>query len=425
MQFKRTLTAGACILLGAAAANPAAADMASFYKGKTMTIYIGVSAGGGYDAYARLLARHIVRHIPGNPRMIAKNYTGASGLRMVNALYNVFPQDGTSIAHIGRSLVSEPLMGNKGAKFDGSKIQWLGSFNSENSMCTFWHKSPIKTLDDLLTKPSIVGGIARGSTMDIHAKLVNNLIGGKMRLVTGYPGGADVNLATERGEVDGRCSWSWSSIQATGADWLRDKKINLVIQFAFKKHPDLMHVPLIRDLVTNKKDRDALDVHLAPQVYGRPVGIGPKVPNDRYQMLKKAFWATMHDAKFLADAKKRRLPINPTSGDDVTKLVKRVYAMPKDVIAHAQLIGTSSKRTQVSKAVVPVVTHKGVISGVKRAGRRVSWKGGGKKGKLRVSGRRTKVTIGGKKAKRKALKAGMQCQFTVKGASTALKIACN
>ncbi len=427
MQFKPTLTAGACILLGAAAAYPAAAatDVASFYKGKVMTIYIGVSAGGGYDAYARMLARHIVRHIPGNPRMIAKNYTGASGLRMVNALYNVFPQDGTNIAHIGRSLISEPLLGNKGAKFDGSKLQWLGSFNSENSMCTFWHTSKIKTLEDLLTKPSIVGGIAKGSTIDIHTRLVNNLIGGKMRLVTGYPGGADVNLATERGEVDGRCSWSWSSIQATGADWLKAKKINLVIQFAFKKHPDLMDVPLIRDMVTDKKDRDALDFHLAPQVYGRPMGTGPGVSNARYQALKKAFWDTMQDPKFLADAKKRRLPINPTSGEDVTKLIKRVYAMPKDVIAHAKFVGSSSAKTQVSKAVIPVVTHKGVISGVKRAGRRVSWKGGGKKGKLKVSGSRTKVTIAGKKAKRKALKAGMSCSFTVKGASTALEIACN
>jgi tripartite-type tricarboxylate transporter receptor subunit TctC len=357
--------------------------------------------------------------------MIAKNYTGASGLRMVNALYNVFPQDGTSIAHIGRSLISEPLLGNKGAKFDGSKLQWLGSFNSENSMCTFWHKSKIKTLNDLLTIPSVVGGIGRGSTMDVHAKLVNNLIGGKMKLVTGYPGGADVNLATERGEVDGRCSWSWSSIQATGADWLKSKKINLVIQFAFKKHPDLMDVPLIRDLVTNQKDRDALDFHLAPQVYGRPVGTGPGVPHARYQMLKKAFWDTLHDPKFLADAKKRRLPINPTSGEDVTKLIKRVYAMPKDIIAHAQFLGTSSKRTQISKAVIPVMTYKGVISKVKRAGRRVSWKGGGKKGKLKVSGSRTKVTIAGKKAKRKALKVGMSCAFKVKGASTALEIACN
>ena len=425
MQLKRTFTAGACILLGTASAASAASDVASFYKGKTMTIYIGVSAGGGYDAYARMLGRHIVRHIPGNPRMIAKNYTGASGLRMVNALYNVFPNDGTNIAHIGRSLISEPLLGNKGAKFDGSKLQWLGSFNSENSMCTFWHKSKIKTLDDLLTIPSVVGGIAKGSTIDIHTRLVNNLLGGKMKLVTGYPGGADVNLATERGEVDGRCSWSWSSIQATGADWLKGNKINLVLQFAFKKHPDLMDVPLIRDLVTNQKDRDALDFHLAPQVYGRPVGTGPRVPHARYLALKKAFWDTMNDPKFLAEARTRRLPINPTNGDDVTKLIKRVYAMSPEVIAHAKFLGTSSAKTQVAKAVVPVVTYKGVISGVKRAGRRVTWKGAGNKGKLRVSGSRTKVTIAGKKAKRKALKVGMNCAFTVKGASTALEIACN
>ena len=332
--------------------------------------------------------------------------------------------EGDFIAIIGRNLISEPLMGNKGAKFDGSKIQWLGSINSENSMCTFWYKSKIKNLNDLLTIPSIVGGTARGSTIDIHTRLVNNLLGAKMRLVTGYPGGADVNMATERGEVDGRCSWSWSSIQATGADWLRDKKINLVIQFSMKQHPDLKHVPLIRDLVTNKKDRDALDVHLAPQVYGRPMGTGPKVPRARYVALRDAFWATMHDPKFLADAKKRRLPIQPTSGAEVAELVKRVYAMPPDVIAHAKFLGTSSAKTQTSKAVIPVVTSMGKITKIKRGGRRVSWAGGGKKGKLKVSGRRTKITIAGKKAKRKALKTGMNCSFKVKGVSTAMEINC-
>ncbi len=413
-----------CIALGAGVTRPAAADVASFYKNKVMTMYVGVSAGGGYDAYARTIAQYMGRHIPGNPKMIVKNLTGAGGLRMTNTLYNVLRQDGTNIAIMMRNLVSEPLFGNKAAKFDGSKFQWLGSANQEYSLCTFWHTSAIKTYDDLISKPAIVGGISLGSTVDVHARLVNNLLGGKLRLVTGYPGGADINLATERGEVDGRCAWSWSSINATGADWLRDKKIGLTIQFAMKKHPDLPHIPLVRDLVTDLIDKQALDVHLSPQVYGRPFATGPKVPADRAAALRAAFWATMTDPVFLAAAKKRRLQIDPTTGAQVAKLVNAVYAMPPDIIERARIAGTSSERTKVSKAVVPVETHMGKISGIKSAGRRVSWAGGGKKGKLRVSGRRTKVLIAGKKAKRKALKVGMDCAFTVKGAQTALKIEC-
>ncbi len=412
------------IAFGVALAAPAAADVASFYKNKTMTMYVGVSAGGGYDAYARTIAQHIVRHIPGNPRMIVKNLTGAGGMRMTNSLYNVFRQDGTNIAIMMRNLVSEPLFGNKAARYDGSKFQWLGSANQEYSLCTFWHTSPIKTYEDLISKPGIVGGISKGSTVDVHARLVNNLLGGQLRLVTGYPGGADINLATERGEVDGRCGWSWSSINATGADWLRDKKISLTIQFAMKKHPDLPNIPLVRDMVTDPADKQALDVHLAPQVYGRPFATGPKVPADRAAALRAAFWATMTDPVFLAAAKKRRLQIDPTPGEQVAKLVKAVYAMPREIIERARIAGTSSERTQVSKAVVPVETHMGKISGIKSSGRRVSWAGGGKTGKLRVSGRRTAILIAGKKAKRKALQVGMSCAFTVKGAQTALKIDC-
>ncbi|MDX1484821.1 MAG: hypothetical protein R3229_10085 [Alphaproteobacteria bacterium] len=415
---------GTAFLAIAGMAGPATADVASFYKGKVMTVYIGVSAGGGYDAYARTIARHITRHIPGNPRMVAKNYTGASGMRMVNSLYNVFKQDGTNIAHISRNLVSEPLFGNKAAKFDGSKIKWLGSANQEYSLCTFWHTHKINSVEDMLSRKLIMGGISVGSTIDIHTRLANNLLGGEMRLVTGYPGGADINLAMQRGEVEGRCAWSWSSINATGYQWLRDKKITYVLQFAMKKHPDLPHVALIRDLVKDPKDKQALDVHLSPQLYGRPFGTGPGVPDDRFKALRKAFWDTMHDKTFLAEAKKRRLPIDPAPGEEVEKLVKMVYAFPPDVIARAKEIGQTAARVSVAKAKVPVFTHVGKITRVRAGGRRVSWAGDGKKGKLRVSGRRTKITVAGQKAKRKALKVGMECTFKVKGAQSALNIDC-
>jgi len=429
MKFAKILHAsalGAILVALAAVPKPAAAatDVESFYKSKVLTMYIGVSAGGGYDAYARMVARHIVRFIPGNPRMVAKNYTGAGGMRMLNSLFNVFKQDGTNVAHVMRNTVSEPLFGNKNAKYDGSKIKWLGSANQEYSLCTFWYTHGIKTVEDMTSQPLIMGGQNVGSTIDIHTRLVNNLLGGQMRLVTGYPGGADINLAMQRGEVQGRCAWSWSSINATGAQWLRDKKITMTLQFSMKQHPDLKHVPLIRDLVKNKRDAQALDVHLSAQLFGRPFGMGPGVPDDRFKAMRKAFWTTMNDKKFLSDSKKRRLQIDPARGEEVERLVKMIYAFPPDVIARAKEIGTSSERTKVSKAVIPVNTYMGKITKVKRAGRRVSWKGDGTKGKLKVSGSKTKVTIGGKKAKRKSLKVGMACSFKVRGTSQALNIDC-
>lgn len=266
MTVRKYIVTPICLALGLAVATPAAADVASLYKNKTPTMYVGVSAGGGYDAYARIVAAHMGRHIPDKLRIIVKNLTGAGGMRMTNAFYNAFAQDGTNMAIMMRNLVSEPLFGNKGTKFDGTKLQWLGSANQEYSLCTFWHTKPTKTYEDLISKPGIVGGISKGSTTDVHARLVNNLLGGKLKLVIGYSSGAGINLATERGEVDGRCGWSWSSINPTGADWLRDKKISLTIQFAMKNHPGLPHIPLIRDLVKDPDDKKALDVHLSAQV---------------------------------------------------------------------------------------------------------------------------------------------------------------
>jgi tripartite-type tricarboxylate transporter receptor subunit TctC len=424
-KFIKTLaTTATAIALVAGMTGSAAADVASFYKGKVITMYISFSAGGGYDAYARLIMRHMVRHIPGNPRGVAKQYTGAGGVRALNALYNVFPQNGTAIGQVGRSAIAQPLWGNKGAKFDGSKLKWLGSANTEYSLCVFWHESKFKTTEDLLTGKPAMGGVGIGSSIDVFTLLTNNLLGANIKLITGYPGGADINLAMQRKELDGRCGWSWSSILSTAGTWLRDDKINMTLQYGLKKHPDLQQIPLVTDLVKSERDKQALKVHLAPQVYGRPFAVGPKVPDDRYKALRTAFWKTLHDPVFLADAKKRRLPITPTSGEEVAKLVKEIYALPKDLLAYADKVGNSRDTTTVVKAVIPVNTYQGSITKIKRGGRRVSWKGAGKGGKLRVSGSKTKIFVAGKKGKRKTLTVGMNCAFTVKGAQTALKIDC-
>ena len=395
----------------------------NFYKNKRMIMYIGYSAGGGYDRYARTLGRHMGRHIPGNPRFTAKNYTGAGSMRLANSLYNTFKQDGSIVAHIGRTVPLEHLTGNPKAKFNANKFQWLGSLNQETSTCAFWHTSGIKTVDDLFNKNPIVGGTGVGSGTDTQAMMLNNLMGTKLTLISGYPGGVDINLAMERGEVHGRCAWSWSSVLATRKKWVDEKLVVFPLQIALKPHKDLMHIPLITSFVTKKRDRQALELILSALTMGRPFTVGPKVPAGRVAILRAAFDATVKDKKFLAESKKGRLPINPVSGKDVQKLLAGLYSFPKEVIDHARDAISKTNNIKITKAVVKTYVHKGKITKIKRGGKRVSWKGGGAKGKLRVGGK-TKITVSGKKAKRKTLKKGMSCTFTVKGAQKALKIAC-
>ena len=253
---------------------------------------------------------------------------------------------------------------------------------------------------------------------------MNNLLGAKQKLITGYPGGADISLAMQRNELDGRCGWSLSSIRSTAPTWIRDNKISFTLQHALKKHPDLQTIPLITDLVSSKRDKQALKVHLAPQAYGRPFAVGPKVPEDRFKALRAAFWKTMKDPEFLADAKKRKMPIDPLPGEEVQALVGEIYALPKDVLAYADQVGNSRERTQIATAVIPVETYRGAITQIKSGGRSIAWKGPSASGKLRVSGSGTKIVVAGKPGKRKVLMVGMNCAFTVKGAQTALKIDC-
>ncbi|MCH7543297.1 MAG: hypothetical protein IIB65_06635 [Proteobacteria bacterium] len=412
------------VLIGSALPPPVQAEsVADFYKGKTITLYIGYSAGGGYDTYARTIGRVIGRHIPGNPKVVAKNKPGAGSLRLTNELYNSLPKDGTVIATFGRGMVMEPLFGNKKAMFDPSKFTWLGSANNEVSVCIAWHESPIQTLDDFLTMPMIVGGTGPGADTDTFPKVLNNILGTKLRLVTGYPGGNDINLAIERGELQGRCGYSWSSLKSRFPQWLTGKKVQILLQMSTAKHPDLPDVPFVMDLAKTDKDRKVLELIFARQAWGRPFVAPPGVPADRAKALQAAFMATMKDADFLADAKKQKLEIAPISGEKIKQLIAALYASPKDLVEAAKEAAEKTGKIKITKVVIPIETVKGTITKIQRKGRRVSYKGGGRKGKLSVSGRRTKVSIGGKKAKRKNLKVGMKCEFTFQ-ASAAKKIDC-
>jgi tripartite-type tricarboxylate transporter receptor subunit TctC len=332
----RALTpAAAAVLALATVASANAQSPADFYKGKNVDLYIGYSVGGGYDLYARLLAKHMGKHIPGNPTIIPKNMEGAGSLRLANWLYNVAPKDGTAFGTIGRGTAFDPLLGHKGAQFDATKFTWVGSANNEVSVCVAWHTSGITKFEDVLNRELIVGGTGPAADTDQFPKIVNGVLGTKMRVIAGYPGGNDVSLAMERGEVHGRCGWSWSSVKSTQQKWLQEKKINVLVQLALQKHPDLPDVPLVTDLAKTDEQRQVLKLIFARQVMGRPYLAPPGVPKDRADALRNAFMATMKDPEFAAEADKAQIEIVPVPGDDIQKLVTELYQTPPAIAQKA------------------------------------------------------------------------------------------
>jgi tripartite-type tricarboxylate transporter receptor subunit TctC len=339
-----TLTALLPVLALSLAAPAQAEPVADFYRGRSITLVIGYSAGGGYDAYGRVLARHLGRHIPGNPAIVAQNMPGAGSLRSANYLYNVAPKDGTVIGHFSRGMAMEPLIGTSATQFDARKLTWLGSGTDEVSVCVTWHASRVKSWNDMLTIPFTVGGEGTGSDPDIFSAVVRNVFGVKLKLVSGYPGTAEVALAIERGEVDGRCGWSWSSLKLTKPDWIAGKRVNLVAQLALNKSPELPDVPLIFDFATTGRQRQILKLMLSRQSMARPFAAPPDLPEDRKAALRTAFDRTMADMEFLAEAKQRGLEVNPVSGVEIDKLVSELYQTPADIVAELRAIISEGAR---------------------------------------------------------------------------------
>ena len=315
----------AVTVLAAMPAMASAQTPAEFYKGKTVDLMVGYSAGGGYDVYARMIARYIGKHIPGNPTVIVKNLDGAGSLRLANALYNSLPKDGTVFGTVARGAAFDPLLGNKAAQFDASKFSWVGSANDEVSVCVAWNTSGVTKIEDTFEKELVVGGTGPSADTDQFPRIVNGVLGTKMKIVTGYPGGNDVSLAMERGEVQGRCGWSWSSVISTRKDWYDTKKINVLVQMSLQKHPDLPNVPLILDLAKTPEQKQILTLVFARQALGRPYVAPPGVPADRLEALRKAFMDTMKDPEFRAEADKAQLEITPISGEAIQKIVVDAY----------------------------------------------------------------------------------------------------
>jgi tripartite-type tricarboxylate transporter receptor subunit TctC len=404
------------------AADARADAVSDFYTGKRVTMLIGLSTGGGYDRYARLTARYLGEYIPGKPTFIPRNMTGGGSLVMANYLYNAAPQDGSIIGAPQRGVPVEPLVAGSAskAKLDPLKMHWIGSLARETSLGVAWHTSGIKSYKDLHTKEFIAGGTGATTDSVVTGYILNRLLGMKFRMIAGYPGGSEVNLAMQRGEVMGRATNSWSSIKSGDYTRVQEGKLILLYQMGAKKNNDglLKDVPFALDFAKDKKTRQILFLKFGVNEFGYPYVMGPGVPKDRVEAVRAAFKQVAKHPKLLADAKKARMEIDPIFGDEMESLLKEMYSTPADIVA--ALRAASEPTGKVEMAKIPVITASVKLGKVGKGGSKVSFKGKGKdgnnvKGSVRVSGSKTKVSVGGQTAKRDALKTGMACTLTYQG----------
>lgn len=334
------LTHKAGILFGAASLLAAVGDaradtVASFYEGKTITLLIGNIAGGGYDQYARTLGRHIGAHIPGKPNILPKNMGGAGGLTLARHMYTVAPKDGTVFASVQNGVPIMPLLGQADG-FDPSKFNWIGNLNKETAVCIAWHTSPVKKFADLMHTQMIVGTTGKGADLSSFEQPLINLLGAKLKVIRGYEGGAQVDLAMEKGEIEGRCGISWSSMKLRNADWLSGHKIEILVQLGFERHPDIPNVPLVQEFAASEDDRKILNLLLAPQNIGRAYFAPQGLSGERLTALREAFNAMLKDEAFIADAKTQKMQLDPVSGEALQKMLEDIYATPPALIARAR-----------------------------------------------------------------------------------------
>jgi len=329
--FAASMLAG--LTLATSSASTQAQTVADFYRGKTINIYIGVGAGGEYDLQARLVARHIGKHVPGNPNVVPQNMTGAGGLKMANYLYAQASRDGTSIGMMGNNFPATQAVGSPGAQFDSTKFRWLGTIAPVVETFAVWHTSGIRSVEDARKKEVVAGATGRGAITYFYPAMMNELLGTRFKIVTGYPGGNEVNLAMERGEVEARNN-TWSSWKATRPEWVKEKKI-IVIAQAGPRAADL-DAPSVEDLAKSPEDRQLIELIVSGTRLGRPLAIAPGAPEDRVAALRAAFRATMADPEFRKEAASMNFDIDPVYGEDMQKIVDTVMATPKPIAARGK-----------------------------------------------------------------------------------------
>jgi tripartite-type tricarboxylate transporter receptor subunit TctC len=316
----------------------ASAQPAGYYAGKQVKMIIGLGTGGGYDLWARMVARHIGKHLPGNPTVISQNMEGAGSFRAASYMYSQAPKDGTVMALIARDASLGPITGNSGAQFDPTKFSWLGTTTTETNVCIAHNTAPVKTVQDLAKRELMVGDNGAGTGTGNYPKALNQLLGLKFKIIRGYASSADVVLAMERGEVEGYCE-SLESVYSKRPDWIPNKTVNVLFQGGVQPNPELKVVPFINDLAKNDDDRRAIEFLYAGQGIGRPFFAPPGLAPEVLKMLRDGFNATMKDPEFVAEAKQRKLTLEPENGEYMEKLINRIYATPKPIVERvAELI---------------------------------------------------------------------------------------
>lgn len=334
MPFAKHRSLALAVLATTIAATPCAADdVADFYKGKTVTILMGTGPGASYDLYGRTIAEHLTRHIPGNPTIIVEYMPGAGGVVAANHIFNTAPQDGTKLLLSHAIPLSEKLEPT-GVRFQSAKFQWLGAYDSIVQAMTIWHTAPAQSIEDLKTKPVVIGAFSKTHLSYQWASLLKDAIGADYKIVTGYRSGNDCNLAMERGEIHGWTA-SWESIQGARPQWLTEKKVKFLAQFTFERAPYLKDVPTLIELAPPGK-KEIAEFVIGGTPFARAMAVGPGVPADRVAALRKAFDALMKDEAFLADAKKRSLEIGPRNAAQVTAMVNKLDAASPELVGRVK-----------------------------------------------------------------------------------------
>jgi tripartite-type tricarboxylate transporter receptor subunit TctC len=321
-------------------AGPAAAQdaVAQFYRGKQINLYIGTSAGGGYDTYARLLGRRFGNYIPGNPAIVPQNMPGAGSNKLAGFIYSVAPKDGTAVGAIFSGAILQPLIGDTPTQHDPSKFAYLGNANNEVFICVARADAPVRSFQDTFTQELIVGATNEGGSTRDFTAMLNNVLGTKLRIVTGYAGSNEIMLAIERNEVQGACGVGWSSIAAQHPHWLANGFVKIIAQLASKGHPamDRMGVPLSIDFARTAEDRQVMDLIYSQLIFGRPYVLPPGTPADRVAALRRAFMAALADKEAVAEAAKMNLDLDALAGEEVQAEVARAYAMPARIVERAK-----------------------------------------------------------------------------------------
>ncbi len=333
LSLRRSLLAFASLAILSMPVRPATAneDVAAFYKGKVVRLVVGIGVGSGYDINARLLARHMAAHIPGQPTIVVQNQPGAGSLTMTNQLYASGPFDGTTIGASFNGMPTAPQLQPAGARFDPNKIVWLGSTNRETQLMYVWNTAPVQKFADVAATETIMGSQAPGSTQYDFPMLANAMFGYKFKVINGYEATPKIHLAMERGEVHGTLA-NWSTLKAINSNWIAEKKIKFLTQWALKKNPELAEVPLIFEFAKSEADRQTLRFAVARLEYGRPFFLPPNTPAERVQALRRAFDATMKDPAYLAEAERLKIEVDALTGEQVAALVEQVTRTPPELV---------------------------------------------------------------------------------------------